>query len=801
MVAHEKCLQSEILVVFLTTDTKNMKQKLIDLGIDLNQIKPNATTSLKSNHGTVWVKNYSIDVNSITFNVFIVGSYSGLEMGEDGERVLTLWEPIGEVPDGHIDPLEVVAAIQKGVKEEDARQKREKVIVNEQVAREAQRYLEQLKTSGFVNGLESPYLKRKKLEPMKGVYIEPSGTLIIPMMGERGFVWNYQRITPEGDKYFLTGGRISGCYHIVSFGTSNTIFIGEGYSTCASVAMALKEQGKRVTVVCGFNSGNLPHVTRAIKALHPDKKIIILADNDQWKEKNTGILTAQKCGEAFVTPQFDLDNPEVQASKPTDFNDLHDLTSLGEVYRQISGGITAIADAEKKKAEVAVSGDDETEISVAKKLITHFGDSIIACGEDLFLWDNNNGYWKHLEKGNFQSILQIIVRAFGNSATDKKVRGAFNLFKIGIPQESSDIFTQKKNLCNFKNGTLVLQDGKVWLKNHDKRDLLTYSLPLLCPLNVANGLAGGEYSPPQGLFKTLLEQVTENDPDKLKMISQMFGALLFPLHPQIFFIIGDPNNGKSTIAKVALNLVGSENCSSVSPSKLFGFHLHQTMGKRVNYDLDIPTRYPLTDDTLKKVIDQVPIQIERKNKDSVKATLPPVHLYVGNDLPNLGEGSAKPFERRVSFITVTAKEVTEPIRNLNEQIMANEIEHVIAFAIAGALSLCASGGAYAQTDGKKAALAEWELFSSSEKDFIDLLKSDGVPVYDDDGKATGDRLFFGDGVTPRPLIANAAKKAYGQTFRKHHLFKALAKNGNTTLTLNGIVVFKGIVARREETGI
>jgi len=777
-----------------------MNEKLIQLGIDPSSIKPNTTVSTKSNHGTVWVKHYALTIRMILFNVLIVGSYSGLELGEDGNRVLTLWEPVDELPEGSIDPLEIIQEIEKGVKEEDVRQKKEKLVINERVAREAQKFIEQLRSSGYVNAVNSPYLTRKKIETQKGTYIDQSGTLIIPMVAERGFVWNYQRITPEGDKYFLAGGRISGCYHVVSTGTTNTIFVGEGYVTCASVAMAFKEQNKRPIVICAFNSGNMPHVVKAMKALHPDKKIIVLADNDQWKERNTGILTAQKCGEAFITPQFNLEDEAVQALKPTDFNDLHTIMSLGEVYRQIHGGLELINNATKKREEAAlsanISGEDETEISVARKLVTHFGDSIIACGEDLFVWDSGNGYWKHLEKGNFQSIMQIIIRFFGDSATDKKVKGAFNLFRVCISQVSQDIFTQKKHLCNFKNGTLVLNEGKVWLKPHDKRDLLTYSLPLLCPLNAANKLEGGDYSPPEGLFRGLLRQVSQDNPETLRLLAQMYGALLFPVHPQIFFILGKANSGKSTIAKVALNLVGIQNCSSVSPNRLFGFNLHQTMGKRVNYDLDIPTKFPLTDDVLKKVIDQVPIQIERKNRDAVQATLPPVHLYAGNDLPNLGEGNAKPFERRVSFIEVKSQEIREPIRNLHEQILEKELEHVLNFAIQGALSLSESGGAYLQTEAKKESLRDWELASSPEKDFWDQLKSDGVPVYDDDGKSTGDRLFYEVGkMAMRPLVYRTAKKVIGQQFRKHLLFKELFKNGVYEHASSGVVYFANLTVR------
>lgn len=780
-----------------------MNQKLIDLGIEPSSIKPNAVTTTRSNHGTVWIKHYSLIIKDIPFNVLIIGSYSGLELGEDGSKILTLWEPLAPTPEDIIDPLEIIKEIEKSVKAIDADQKKEKLIKNEEVAKEAQKFIDELRSSGYVNAVESPYLQRKKIEKMKGIYIDSGGTLIVPMTAEHGTVWNYQRITVEGDKYFLTGGRISGCYHVLQSGTSNTIFIGEGYATCASVMMAFAEQNKRPSIVCCFNSGNMLHVVRAIKLLHPNKKIIILADNDQWKKENTGILTAQKCGEAFVTPQFDLNNDDVRNSKPTDFNDLHCLVTLGEVYRQVTAGLDAIALASKKREELAqvVDGEEETEISVARKLFTHFGDSICACGEDLFMWDKNNGYWKHLEKGNFQAIMQLIVRHFGDSATDKKVRGAFNLFRITIQQIDSDIFTQKKSLCNFKNGTLVLANNEVRLRPHDKRDFLTYSLPLLCPLNVASSLGDGSYDLPQGLFKTLVEQVTQGDAEKKELLSQMFGALLFPVYPQIFFVLGKPNNGKSTIAKVALNLVGITNCSSVSPNRLFGFNLHQTMGKRVNYDLDIPTKYPLTDDTLKKVIDQVPIQIERKNRDSVQATLPPIHLYVGNDLPSLGEGKAKPFERRVSFINVTASEITEPIRDLHEQILTKELEHVLTFAIKGALSLCASKGAYAQTESKKEALKQWELASSLELDFIESLKSDGVPVYDEDGKFTGDKLFLGEGCVYRSIVWNTAKKIYGTQIKKQVFFRSLLDTVAKQAVINGNIVFRGLTIKRDDDGI
>src|SRR6185369_2333240 len=112
------------------------------------------------------------------------------------------------------------------------------------------------------------------------------------------------------------------------------ICIVEGYATGASV-----HQATGWATVCARNAGNLIPVAQSIRKLHPNRAIIIAADNDQFTEGNPGITKATAAAKPIsgtvVYPQFSDESLE---HKPTDWNDLHQLTGLAEVKRQIVEG-------------------------------------------------------------------------------------------------------------------------------------------------------------------------------------------------------------------------------------------------------------------------------------------------------------------------------------------------------------------------------------------------------------------------------------------------------------------------------
>ena len=177
-----------------------------------------------------------------------------------------------------------------------------------------------------------PYLSKKKALNM-GLKLSGKGNLVIPLKDTKGEIWTLQFITPQGEKFYLKGGRKAGKYFM--FGKpEKRIFLCEGYATASSVYMAVKE-----CVVACFDAGNLEKVGSEIVVKYPDKKLIFCADNDRFHEYNTGIekatLAAKTLKAKVVYPMFD--DKDTQS---TDFNDLHCWYGLDLVKAQIQGALT-----------------------------------------------------------------------------------------------------------------------------------------------------------------------------------------------------------------------------------------------------------------------------------------------------------------------------------------------------------------------------------------------------------------------------------------------------------------------------
>lgn len=98
--------------------------------------------------------------------------------------------------------------------------------------------------------------------------------LIVPMHDTAGTLHSVQYIDPRGDKRYLSGGRVSGCYHAI--GKPNRVLcVCEGYATGASIHEAT---GHAVAVA--FDAGNLKPVAQSLRTKYPDLRLVICADND-----------------------------------------------------------------------------------------------------------------------------------------------------------------------------------------------------------------------------------------------------------------------------------------------------------------------------------------------------------------------------------------------------------------------------------------------------------------------------------------------------------------------------------------
>lgn len=204
----------------------------------------------------------------------------------------------------------------------------------EDASREAERLLNNASDDG-----QSPYLEKKKVGAHGVKFLQ--NILCIPLRDIDGKVWSVQRILEEGEKRFLARGRIHGCFHVIGdLETANTIYIAEGYATGATIY-----EITNIPVIVAFSVHSLEEVYLAIKGKYPSLRIILVADNEHYKEKSVGLEKAKHLGKKynlpFVCPHFKPE--EIDCS---DFNDLYIKHGADEVKRQI--GVNDIVEFEKE---------------------------------------------------------------------------------------------------------------------------------------------------------------------------------------------------------------------------------------------------------------------------------------------------------------------------------------------------------------------------------------------------------------------------------------------------------------------
>jgi putative DNA primase/helicase len=196
------------------------------------------------------------------------------------------------------------------------------------------------------------YLVRKGVQA-HGVRVLPGGVLLVPMRDAAGELQNVQFIAPakpangRPDKRFLHGGRKSGLWHLIgSTDAAAVLLAAEGYATAATLHEAT---GRPVAVA--FDAGNLVHVVRALRELHPALTLLVCGDDDRATAartgKNTGRDKAASAARAGATgegaaravwPEF----PAAAADTCSDFNDLATVAGIDAVRGQVEVACAAL---------------------------------------------------------------------------------------------------------------------------------------------------------------------------------------------------------------------------------------------------------------------------------------------------------------------------------------------------------------------------------------------------------------------------------------------------------------------------
>jgi putative DNA primase/helicase len=164
-----------------------------------------------------------------------------------------------------------------------------------------------------------PYFITKKIYIPKTRQIK--STLVLSIVDLEDNVCSLQFINKEGKKRFLKGGAIHGNFVSIQGNhfEANTILICEGPATGATLAKAYPDS----CVMAACSSGNLKPLAIKIRALKPEAKIIICADDDRLTPWNPGLKYATEaaiaCDGLLIRPNWPSDAP----MNLSDFNDLH----------------------------------------------------------------------------------------------------------------------------------------------------------------------------------------------------------------------------------------------------------------------------------------------------------------------------------------------------------------------------------------------------------------------------------------------------------------------------------------------
>jgi len=305
----------------------------------------------------------------------------------------------------------------------------------------------------------SDYAARKRV----GLYNvrEMNKSLVVPVY-DGNYIVSLQFITPTGEKRFLTGGKIMGCYAIIGREVTPRIWIGEGYSTCATVFEATGDM-----VIVAFFAGNLPAVAEKIREQYPNAEIVMAADND-ISAGNPGVSYArqavEKIGGKVVYPDFPADDK----NRGSDWNDWYIKHGIESTRNELLGI--------KKPVATPIIHDEnlwKTQLIPGKEFVPGYP-----------LFDGKSKKNVHLFMANHPKFKDIIVY---NDFTDKI------MVRHCPPWEDESKFVPRE---------LKEYDAAMWvieLENHSIRtnkDVINDSISQIAKRNTIN--------PPADYFNSLV---------------------------------------------------------------------------------------------------------------------------------------------------------------------------------------------------------------------------------------------------------------------------------------------------------
>jgi putative DNA primase/helicase len=199
-----------------------------------------------------------------------------------------------------------------------------------------------------------------------------------------------------------------------------------------------------------------------------------------------------------------------------------------------------------------------------------------------FFYIFNGAFWVVLLDSEVKKLLKDAAVKMGY--TEIECRDALFVDKLFQQATQDGFFVErnfsKQSIINLKNGSLVLTESGMRMKDFDYRDFLTHQLDFAHNPKAINTV-----------FLTYLNQVLP-DKETQRTLQEVTGYLFIKglKMEKVFFLFGTGANGKSVFFEVLNGVLGADNISNYSLESLTddkGYHRAMIKDVIVNYGTDI----------------------------------------------------------------------------------------------------------------------------------------------------------------------------------------------------------------------
>lgn len=351
-----------------------------------------------------------------------------------------------------------------------------------------------------------------------------------------------------------------------------------------------------------------------------------------------------------------------------------------------------------------IEGKSHTEIaeSVIEEVQEKYG-QIAFYQDDLWGWEGS--HWDRLPE---QVIRSFIQREFGYLELGKRFsdhKGIVQVVKDLVPQTIRPDVTVEG--INFANG-FVNRDLNILAHNPDFG--MTYTLPF-------------QYKPELSgkcpRFLEFLHTCWGHDPDyheKVTALRQSISSTLFGMATSFqhcFLLYGAPNTGKSVLMNIVSAMVSPEAYCAIGPDQWEKpFIPAQFSGKILNVAGELHETKRIDGKLFKEIISGEEITAENKNRDPFKFRPKAAHWFASNHLPRTKDVSGG-FTRRWLIFTFNRVVPSDRIiRDLDNMIVYEEMEAIVAWALEEWPGLCKAQN-YVYSESHKNAVREMALQNSN----------------------------------------------------------------------------------------